>query len=181
MDCAHYLFVYAATDTDQLLQLSLEPDSSCDVTQLSYDPDHMTPCDPWWYAYPISNCNVTGLWQRYDRFLSNNCERPGYVTDRVLSKKVDTFYQENLLFSNVFCAICNLDEILYTGLLHQQASDIDMMKIFHFFKVIWKDGHPDELFQKRPRLPFSLLLGLREAKLIRENYSPNVKRTLLTA
>ncbi|GFR90775.1 G-protein coupled receptor Mth [Elysia marginata] len=168
VDCAHYLFVHTATDADQFLRLSLGEASTCNVTQLPSYPEHSMPCDPWWYADPVASCNATGLWQHYDQFVSEHCERPSPLTNRVTAIRGRDFYEQYILFSNVFCAICNLNEIKYTlRTYHMDKMDELAIKFQAFFFMYM----PEDL-KKETRLPFSLLLGLRERKKIIRLSSP---------
>ncbi|GFO02978.1 hypothetical protein PoB_002948300 [Plakobranchus ocellatus] len=48
VDCDHFLAVYTATTFDQLLTLSLQPESSCKVKQLPLV-KHLTPCNRTWF------------------------------------------------------------------------------------------------------------------------------------
>ncbi|GFO32824.1 G-protein coupled receptor mth [Plakobranchus ocellatus] len=106
VDCDHFLAVYTATTFDQLLTLSLQPESSCQVKQLPLV-KHLTPCNGTWFrGDPISKCNVTGFWQTYDADVERACLQ---LRRRSYNVYLDTHHSALRPYANIFCAICNLE------------------------------------------------------------------------
>ncbi|RUS78039.1 hypothetical protein EGW08_014214, partial [Elysia chlorotica] len=103
--CVHFLYVYGATSFDQLLTLSLRPDSACHVRQ---EPlvKHLVPCTPRWFSNEvISSCNQTGAWRQHDDNVERACLQMQRRSFGLYFKKQRS---PQRVYGNIFCAICNL-------------------------------------------------------------------------
>ncbi|XP_035829707.1 uncharacterized protein LOC101852596 [Aplysia californica] len=107
--CQHYLHVYTATDEDEFLNLASRPESRCRVSQTPADPKnhYVLQCSPDWYYQVIRTCNVTGKWKDFDEDVVTACLA---LKDPIYKVQIRSEGSSNV-FKNIFCAICNADEL----------------------------------------------------------------------
>ncbi|KAI8793438.1 adhesion G protein-coupled receptor E2 [Biomphalaria glabrata] len=108
IECYHYLYIYKSLEPNELLRLSLDNASTCNVKDHVPDANssYLT-CDKSnnWFDKVIGVCNITGKWTLYDSDVERLCSQIAGHSFRVR--------KQSLSYSNVFCAICNSEQYPY--------------------------------------------------------------------
>ncbi|KAK7011767.1 Adhesion G protein-coupled receptor E3 [Biomphalaria glabrata] len=105
IDCFHYLYSYKALSLNDLVRLSLEHASTCQIKDVIQDfNSNYSTCgalNSWFYSV-INQCNVTSQWTTYEPDIEKLCSQ---FTGQSFKVK-----KQNMYFANVFCAICNSEQ-----------------------------------------------------------------------
>ncbi|KAJ8314074.1 hypothetical protein KUTeg_008635 [Tegillarca granosa] len=107
ISCSNRQFSITQYSSAEEIWDAIESDTSCTMKYDPADDNGIKPCKL--ESNLVNKCNVTGIWKKYDRDIEWACEK---------------YDQKFGVFRNVFCYLCNIDEINLSNLSHVKECNV---------------------------------------------------------